>query len=64
MILTLGRTEFHIIDNRPVWALSWGLWRFARDQDDRLWFWRARVGPLKLEAVRCCHGREADGPNH
>jgi len=52
VIRHIGRTEFHIIDNRPVWTLSWGLWRFERDQDGRLWFWRARLGPLKFEAVR------------
>lgn len=59
MILTLGRTELRIIDNRPVWAMTWGLRRFERYQDDRRWFWRARVGPLKFEAVRCCHERVA-----
>ena len=57
MVITVGRTELRIIDNRPVWALAWGWWRFERDQDVRLWFWRARIGPLKLEAVRCCHRR-------
>lgn len=57
MIATRGRNEFRIIDNRPVWALSWGLWRFPRGTDDRRWFWRARVGPWKLEAVRCCQRR-------
>jgi hypothetical protein len=57
VIITRGRSHFAIIDNRPVWALSWGLWRFAPDEDHRRWFWWARLGPLKFEAVRCCHER-------
>ena len=57
MVFTAGRTEFRVIDNRPTWALTWGLWRFVPEQDERLWFWWARLGPLKVEAVRCCQER-------
>lgn len=38
-----------LIDNRPVWALSWLRWSYPEEGRAG---WRLRVGPLKAEGSR------------
>lgn len=57
MILTRGCNQLRLIWNHPTWALSYGRWTYRPEDDERLWFARVRVGPLKIEAVRCCQER-------
>ena len=38
-----------LVWNYPVWAWSYQRWRYAREEDNRRWFCRIRLGWLKVE---------------
>lgn len=48
VVLRLGSWEVRLIDNRPVWALTFMRWRWS-SRGRRCW--RARLGPVKAEGV-------------
>ena len=41
-----------LIWNFPVFAFSFGFWRYAPEDDPRAWFCRIRLGWFKIEATR------------
>lgn len=41
-----------VVWNWPVMALTYGRWVYAPGDDDRAWFARARVGPVKIEVSK------------
>lgn len=62
MVLTRGRWELALVWNWPVWAWTYGRWRFPVGADDRAWFARVRLGWLKVEATRWRAPRKNTGP--
>lgn len=51
MDVRMGSVLARIIWNHPVWALTYGRWRYTPEDDERRWFARLRLGPWKIEAV-------------
>lgn len=55
MTKTLGPYRIDLIWNHPVWALTYGRWKYTPDMDERQWFMRSRIGPFMVQVTKCCH---------
>lgn len=48
-----GKTRLIAVWNWPVVTFTWLLVRYQpEDDDDRRWFLRTRIGPVKVEVTR------------